>query len=47
MSDHGTWDALATEAGAFERLVADDICPPPGVMLLAIAAEFSASTPCA
>ena len=40
MSDHGTWDALATEAGAFERLVADDICPPPGVMLLAIAAEF-------
>ena len=45
MSDHGTWDALATEAGAFERLVADDICPPPGVMLLAIAAEFKRFDP--
>jgi regulator of sirC expression with transglutaminase-like and TPR domain len=40
MSDHGTWDAVAAEASAFEQLLADAVCPPPGVMLLAITAEL-------
>jgi len=40
MPDHGTWDAVAADASAFDRLLTDDVCPPPGVMLLAIAAEF-------
>jgi Transglutaminase-like superfamily len=40
MTDRGTWDAVATETGVFERLLAGEECPPPGLMLLAIAAEF-------
>jgi regulator of sirC expression with transglutaminase-like and TPR domain len=34
------WDSLDTRTGAFERLLADAVCPPPGQMLLAVAAEF-------
>ena len=40
MTDRGTWGAVAAETGAFERLLADETCPPPGLMLLAVAAEF-------
>jgi regulator of sirC expression with transglutaminase-like and TPR domain len=40
MTEPGLWDRLeAVKAGAFERLVAGR-CPPPGELLLAIAAEF-------
>jgi regulator of sirC expression with transglutaminase-like and TPR domain len=41
MTDPRLWDTLeATEAGAFERLLASPCCPGPGDMLLAVAAEF-------
>jgi transglutaminase superfamily protein len=45
MTDRGTWDAVAAETGAFGRLLADDTCPAPGLMLLAIAAEFRPCDP--
>ena len=45
MTDRGTWDAVAAETGAFERLLADHECPPPGLMLMAIAAEFRTVDP--
>jgi hypothetical protein len=33
------WDSLETKA-SFERLLTGDVCPPPGVMLIAIGAEM-------
>jgi regulator of sirC expression with transglutaminase-like and TPR domain len=45
MTEPELWDRLdAVKAGAFERLVAGR-CPPPGELLLAIAAEFRAVEP--
>jgi hypothetical protein len=41
MTDPRLWDTVkATRAGAFARLLASPSCPPPGDMLVAIAAEF-------
>lgn len=45
MSDHGTWDAVAADGSTFEQLLAASACPPPGVMLLAIATELRPTEP--
>jgi hypothetical protein len=40
MTEPRPWDILEAKTRAFERLVNEGCCPPPGEMLLAVAAEF-------
>jgi transglutaminase superfamily protein len=40
MTDARPWDILEAKTGTFDRLLGGAVCPPPGEMLLAVAAEF-------